>query len=69
MDKNGTKEPVHSRDGYRYAKACPESCDIATESLVWEIQTGGVYVQWKKSVYQVLFRLNLQIAYWMKQGG
>ena len=40
MDKNGTKEPVHSRYAYRYAKACPKSCDIATNSLVWEIQIG-----------------------------
>ena len=38
IDKKGAKEPVHSRDDGRYAKACPESRGIATVSLVCGFQ-------------------------------
>ena len=49
-DKKGTKEPVHSRDGGRYAKACPESQGIAKVSsgndVYFKDDTMQLYYLW-----------------------
>ena len=48
-----------------YARACPESCDIATVHSVRGIQMLSVHVQLNYSGYQTLFKCYAQMAYWV----